>query len=188
MAKKIAIGLALLVALLLVVVALQPAEFAIERSAQIDAPPEVVYPHIASLHAMDVWSPWVKMDDQVQITHEGPELGVGAVESWRGPQIGSGRMEITAVEPNQQVDIALEFFEPMASQSRATFVLVGADGGTRVTWRMQGKNNFLSKCAGLVMDMDEMIGATFERGLADLKKLAEAGSPAPSRPLAYARR
>jgi uncharacterized protein YndB with AHSA1/START domain len=187
MAKRIGIAIALLVALLLVVVALQPAEFTIERSAQIDAPPEAVYPHIASLRAMDEWSPWVKMDDQVRITHEGPEAGVGAVESWTGPEIGSGRMEITAAEPDGQVDIALQFFEPMASQSRATFLLAAADGGTRVTWRMQGTNNFVGKCVGLVMDMDQMIGETFERGLADLKKLAEAGS-APGRPLAYAGR
>ena len=41
MIGKIAIGSALLVALLAAVVALQPAEFTIERSVQIDAPPEL---------------------------------------------------------------------------------------------------------------------------------------------------
>jgi hypothetical protein len=174
MAKKIALGLALLVALLLVVIALQPAEFAIERSAEIAAPPEVVYPHIASLRAMDVWSPWVKMDDQIQITHEGPESGVGAIESWTGPEMGSGRMTITSAEPNEQVEIALEFFEPMPARNRALFTLADAADGTRVTWRMEGQNDFLGKAASLVMDMEEMIGGTFERGLASLKQVAEA--------------
>jgi uncharacterized protein YndB with AHSA1/START domain len=188
MAKKIAIGLALLVALLLVVIALQPAEFAIERSAQIAAPPAAVYPHIASLRAMDAWSPWVKMDPKVRITHEGPESGVGAIESWTGPQIGSGRMTITSAKPDEEVEIALDFFEPMPAHNRALFTLASEGGGTRVTWRMEGTNSFSGKAASLVMDMEQMVGDTFERGLAELKKLAEGGSAAPSRPLAYARR
>ena len=49
MAGKIAIASAAITALLFVVVALQPAEFAIERSAQIDAPREAVYPSLIVL-------------------------------------------------------------------------------------------------------------------------------------------
>jgi uncharacterized protein YndB with AHSA1/START domain len=176
MTRKIAIGAAVLVALLAAVVALQPAEFAIERSEHIAAPPEVVYPHIASLRAMDAWSPWVKMDQRIQIAHEGPESGVGAIEAWTGPHTGTGRMTITSARPNQEVEIALEFFEPMPSRNLARFTLAPEDGGTRVTWRMEGTNTFVGKAASLVMNMEQMIGGNFERGLADLKKLAETGS------------
>jgi hypothetical protein len=38
---------------------------------------------------------------------------------------------------------------------------------------MEGTNNFAAKAASLVMDMDEMVGGRFEKGLADLKVLAE---------------
>ena len=123
---------------------------------------------------MDEWSPWVKMDDQLQIKHEGPESGVGAVESWTGPDMGSGRMAITSAKPDEQVERALEFFEPMAARNRALFTLADADGGTRVTWRMEGRNNFVGKAASLVMDMEDMVGDTFERGLAELKTIVEA--------------
>jgi hypothetical protein len=38
---------------------------------------------------------------------------------------------------------------------------------------MEGKNNFISKAAGVFMNMDQMIGKDFEKGLAKLKAIAE---------------
>jgi len=42
-----------------------------------------------------------------------------------------------------------------------------------VTWSMFGENGFLAKAFGLVMDMDQMLGAQFAKGLADLKAIVE---------------
>jgi len=39
---------------------------------------------------------------------------------------------------------------------------------------MVGENNFMSKAFHLVMDMDKMIGSDFEKGLAQMKAVAEA--------------
>ena len=174
MIKNIAIGLAGLVAILIAVIAIQPSTFAIERATDIAAPPDVVFAHLDSPRAMDVWSPWVKMDPQQTLTHEGPESGVGAIESWEGPQIGAGRLTITGVSPNEEVEMRLEFTKPMQATNRALFTLIPAGDGTHVTWRMEGTNNFVGKAASLVMNMDETVGGPFERGLADLKTLAEA--------------
>jgi hypothetical protein len=41
--------------------------------------------------------------------------------------------------------------------------------GTKVTWTMTGHNNFLEKAICLVVDMDQMVGPDFERGLANLE-------------------
>lgn len=174
MAKTILLVLGALVVVLIAVIAMQPSTFAIERAIDIAAPPEVVFAHLESPRAMDVWSPWVKMDPQQTLTHEGPETGVGAIESWEGPQIGAGRLTITGVSPNEEVEIRLEFTKPMKATNRALFTLTPAGEGTRVAWRMEGTNNFVGKAASLVMNMDETVGGTFERGLADLKVLAEA--------------
>jgi uncharacterized protein YndB with AHSA1/START domain len=173
MIKKLAIGLVVLAALLAAVIALQPSTFAIERSAEIAAPPEVIYAHIESPRLMDVWSPWVAMDPKMTITHEGPDAGVGAAESWEGPEMGVGRREITSVKPNEEVELKLEFKKPMDATNRAVFTLTPAGDGTLVAWRMEGTNNFVGKAASLVMNMDEMVGGTFEKGLASLKTLAE---------------
>jgi uncharacterized protein YndB with AHSA1/START domain len=173
MIKKIAIGLGVLVALLAAVIAMQPSTFAIERSTEIAAPADVVYAHIESLRAMDAWSPWVAMDPKLAITHDGPESGVGAGESWEGPEMGAGRMTITSVKPNEEVELKLEFMKPMEATHRALFTLMPAGDGTLVNWRMEGTNNFMGKAASLVMNMDQRVGGTFEKGLASLKTLAE---------------
>ncbi|HMC72411.1 MAG TPA: SRPBCC family protein, partial [Mycobacteriales bacterium] len=61
-------------------------------------------------------------------------------------------------------------------------------GTTQVTWTMDGHNDFVGKTFSLVMNMDKMVGGDFERGLAQLKAVAEgeavkpasAQAPAPS--------
>jgi hypothetical protein len=172
--KKLALGLGALALVGVAVIAMQPSSFRIERSAAIEAPSDVVYPHIENLRAMNEWSPWARMDPQMTITYAGPEAGVGATSSWEGPEAGKGRMTITAVKPNQEVDLKLEFLAPMEATHRAVFTLAPSDGATDVTWRMEGTNGFVGKAFALAMDMDEMVGGEFERGLASLKTMAEA--------------
>ena len=155
-------------------VATRPAAFVIERSVAIAAPPGLVYDHIASLRAMDAWSPWVRMDADLKIAYEGPESGVGARSSWEGPEMGAGRLTVTAVKPEREVEMRLEMLSPMAATNRIVFTLARSAGGTQVTWRMEGRNGFVGKAFGLFMDMDNMVGGPFEQGLAALKGMAEA--------------
>lgn len=173
MSLKIAVALAVIVAGLALVVAMQPSSFAIERSTAIGAPADVVYDHVESLRVMDAWSPWPKMDPQMKITYEGPEAGVGARSSWEGPKIGKGRLRITAVRPDREVELELEMLAPMKATNRVLFTLAPADAATQVTWRMEGSNGFVGKALSLLMNSDRMVGAEFEKGLASLKALAE---------------
>ena len=50
--------LVLLIAVLVGVVAMQPSEYRIVRSATIDAPPETVFAQVNDFHAWEAWSPW----------------------------------------------------------------------------------------------------------------------------------
>jgi len=172
--KRIALALGALIVALAAVVAMQPSSFAIERSTTIAAPAHLVYPHIASVRAMDEWSPWAKMDPQMKTTYEGPESGVGAGSSWEGPQMGKGRIAVTAVKPDREVEMRLEMLAPMAATNRILFTLAPAGEATTVTWRMEGTNGFAGKAMTLVVGMDEMVGEPFSDGLAALKELAEA--------------
>jgi uncharacterized protein YndB with AHSA1/START domain len=174
MIKKIAVVLGALLAILLVVIAIQPSHFAVERATEIAAPPDVVFAHLDSPRALDVWSPWVKMDPKLKMEYSGPESGVGASESWEGPAMGVGSLTVTDVKPSEEVELRLEFKKPMAATNVARFTLTPAGDATRVAWRMEGENNFVGKAASLVTNMDKMVGGTFESGLAELKTLAEA--------------
>jgi len=176
MLRRILIGGAALALLAAAFVATRPAEFAIARTELVEAPPGVVYGHIASLRAMDVWSPWVRMDAQMKVAYAGPESGVGARSEWEGPEMGKGRLTVTAVTPGRVVEMRLEMLAPMAASNRILFTLAPAGAGTEVTWRMEGRNGFVGKAMTLLVDMDEMIGGPFEQGLLALKGVAEAGA------------
>ncbi len=174
MLKKLALGLGAIVLVLVAAVAMQPSSFAIERSAIIEAPADVVYGHIANLRAMDAWSPWSRMDPQTRIRYEGPEAGVGARSSWEGPQMGQGRLTITAVNPNEEIEMKLEMLAPMQATNRVLFTLAATEEATDVTWRMEGSNGFVGKALAMIMNMDELVGGPFEQGLASLRTVAEA--------------
>jgi len=72
------------------------------------------------------------------------------------------------------VALRLEFIKPFPATSTARFALTPAPEGSRVTWSMDGNNNFIAKAMCIVMPMDKMVGPDFERGLASLKAIAEA--------------
>ena len=175
MLKKIGIGLAGLIVVLAIVVALQPAAFRIERSAQIQAPPSVVYGFVDDFHAWQAWSPWAKLDPNMKTTYGGPPKGQGAEYTWSGnDKVGSGRMQILrASEPNE-LDVQLQFMAPMTATNTAEFRFKPEADGTQVSWAMTGENGFIGKAFSLVMNMDKMLGADFEKGLSALKQQAEA--------------
>jgi len=183
--KRILLALAVLLAILLVVVATRPSTYRVERSATAAAPADVVYAQIADFHRWAAWSPWEKLDPGMKKTFEGPAMGQGAGYHWSGnDKVGEGSMTVTSARPGEQVVIRLEFLKPWASTNTTTFQLAPEGGGTRVAWIMEGHNDFMGKAVTLFMDMDKMIGADFERGLAQLKSVAEAetakGAPAPT--------
>ncbi|MBE0542104.1 MAG: SRPBCC family protein [Verrucomicrobia bacterium] len=174
MLKKILLGLAVVIIVFLIVVALQPSEYRVTRSVTIAASPEAVFPHVNELKKWAAWNPWEKIDPNMKLTYEGPEAGVGASYSWVGNnEVGEGRMSITDSRPNESVKFKLEFFKPMAGVSDADFTFKPLGNQTEVTWAMSGRNNFIAKALCLFMNMDKMIGGQFEKGLADLKAVAE---------------
>ncbi|GAC1338872.1 MAG: K(+)-transporting ATPase subunit F [Beijerinckiaceae bacterium] len=145
-----------------------------ERTMRIHAPPEAIYPHIVDFHAWPAWSPWEKKDPAMKRTFTGAPTGPGAAYAWSGnTKVGAGRMEIVDASPFSRVLIALHFLKPFKSDSNAEFTLVPQGEATTVTWAMYGPTPLVGKVMASVMDMDRMIGRDFERGLANLKALAE---------------
>jgi uncharacterized protein YndB with AHSA1/START domain len=175
MLKKILIGIAVLIAGFLAVVAIQPAEFRVARSATIGAPPEKVFAQVNDFRQWGAWSPWEKIDPQMKRTYEGAPSGTGAVYAWAGNnEVGEGKMTLTESRPAELVRIRLDFLKPFAATNTAEFTFKPEGAGTSVTWSMEGKKNFVSKAVCMFMDMDKMLGGQFEKGLAQMKSVAEA--------------
>jgi uncharacterized protein YndB with AHSA1/START domain len=174
---KILIGLAALVVLLVVVVALQPSEFRITRTTTVAAPPSAVFAQVNDFHKWEAWSPWAKLDPAARNTFDGAPAGAGAVFAWAGnSKVGEGRMTITESRPNELVRIRLEFMKPFAATNTAEFTFKPDGERTAVTWSMFGHNNFIGKAVCLVMNMDKTLGGEFDKGLAAMKSVAEAAA------------
>jgi uncharacterized protein YndB with AHSA1/START domain len=172
--KKIAIGVAVVVAAVLGFAMTKPDSFRVQRTMKIKAPPEKIFPLINDFHSWSSWSPWEKLDPAMRRTNSGAAMGQGAVYEWEGnAKVGKGRMEITEVSPPTKVTVKLDFLKPIEGHNIAEFTLEPQGDSTSVTWVMRGPTPFLSKVIQVFISMDSMIGKEFETGLGNLKSIAE---------------
>ena len=174
MIKKILIAVAVLIAGFCVVAAMQPADFRIVRTTTISAPQEAVFGLVNDFHQWEKWSPWAKMDPSMKTTYSGAPSGVGSSYAWEGnSQVGSGQMTLVENHVADRVGIKLEFLKPMPASNMAVFTFKPEGSATAVTWEMTGVNGFMGKAFGLIMNIDKLVGADFEKGLAQMKAVAE---------------
>ncbi len=172
--KKTLVALAAIVGVLAVVVAAQPSDFRVSRSATMVAQPNAVFAQVNDFHKWDAWSPWAKLDPAAKNTFEGPSSGVGASLAWDGNNdVGAGRMTITEAREHELIRIRLEFIRPFAGASTAEFTFQPQGDKTIVTWSMFGEQKFIGKAFSLFMDCDAMMGGEFEKGLANMKAIVE---------------
>ena len=162
-----------LLAVVLGLAATKSDTFSVVRATSMKAPPEKILPHIADFQAWRAWSPWERLDPALKRSYSGAPSGKGAVYEWEGnSKAGRGRMEITDVAPGMIV-IKLDFLKPFEAHNTAEFTLEPRGDSTNVIWNMHGPSPFVIKVMGVFMNMDRMVGRDFERGLADLKAVAE---------------
>lgn len=162
------------IVVVLILAAMKPNRFRVERSVEIAAPAAKIFPYLEDLKAQRLWSPWDQKDPNMSRVYIGPDKGVGQIYEWDGnKEIGAGRQEIVSVTPNEKIDGKIDFIRPMQASNRFEFLLQPAGGGTRVTWAIYGPSPFSSKLFSIFMDFDKMIGNEFEKGLVQLKALAE---------------
>ena len=181
MLKKIVLALAVIIAVFVVVVAMQPSAFRVERSTTIAARAPAVFSQVNDFRNWPTWSPWAKIDPAMKQTYEGAPTGVNAITSWAGnDEVGAGRMTIIESRPNELVRIKLEFLKPFAATNAAEFRFEPEGNQTTVTWSMSGDNSFMFKAVSLFMSMDKMVGGDFEKGLANMKTVVESEVAAPA--------
>lgn len=178
MIKKIALGVAAVLAVAVIVIlgiaASKPDEMVIERSLTIKAPPEKLFSMVNDLHSWTKWSPWEDKDPSMKRTFSGAESGKGAVYAWEGNgDVGAGTMEITDATEFSNIKMDLHFLKPFKGDNKVNFAFVPASYGTKVVWIMNGPNPFMCKVIQVFINVDEMCGKDFEKGLAKLKSLTE---------------
>jgi uncharacterized protein YndB with AHSA1/START domain len=147
--------------------------FTVSRSVVIQAPPDKVYPFVASPRQWTRWSVWNRRDPAMRIDYAGPDSGSGAQWAWHSKSQGDGSMTFTAAEPPRRVAYAL-FFKDFDTTSTGDVRLADAGAGaTRVTWTMNGDMGANPVFHWMALFADGMVGKDFEGGLANLKEVVE---------------
>ena len=174
MIKKFAIGILVIIGIIVGLALTKPDSYTVTRTIAIKAPPEKIIGLVSDFHQWGSWSPWEKLDPNMVRTFSGAQSGKGAVYHWKGnDEVGEGRMEITDVAMPGKVLIKLDFIDPFESNNTTEFTFAPQGDTTTVTWSMHGPMAFTTKLMSVFSSMDAMIGKDFEKGLAQMKTVAE---------------
>ncbi len=173
-ALKIILGVVFALVLVIIVLGMTgPKHVHIERSVDIDAPADFVFSHANTFEAMQTWSPWAELDPEQVTTITGEDGVVGTIYEWEGnDQVGKGEQIIKEVTANKIVT-DLHFIEPFEGMSEATFTVESAENGSKATWAYDEETNFMSRVMYTFINMDEMLGSDFQKGMDKLKSIVE---------------
>ncbi len=165
----------------LVLAALKPDTFAVERTMAMKAPADRIFPYINDLHRFATWSPFERKDPGMKRAFSGPASGKGARYDWDGDSsVGQGYIAILESSAPDRVVMGLDMVRPLRVHNTVEFKLETRGEATNVTWSMRGRVPYAAKIAHVIFDMDRMVGGDFEAGLASLRALVEK-EPAPAR-------
>ncbi len=177
MAPKILIGAAAFVAIAYVAGFFLDDEVKVRRDITIDAPRDRVFVLVSDFSSWSDWSPWVQLDPEAIFAVTGAGMGHRMVWESEHPAIGEGAQTIINYEPPRMIETRLDLGG--WGDGYGAFVFFETEGGTRIVWEYNGQMRegkpFLLKPIHTYYGifMDEMLAPTYERGLAQLKEVAE---------------
>ena len=167
------LSLALLIILLVVlgIGVFLPSRAHVERDISIIAPQATVFALLNDLNQQQKWSPWVESDPTARFTRSGPRRGVGATIEWDGKIIGRGSQRINESMPFTRIVSSVDLGD--SSPAIATFLLDSDGVTTMVRWTldMDFGRDLAARYFGLLSD--KLVGRDYEKGLQNLKSMAE---------------
>lgn len=179
---RLVLGVVALVAILAAVSIGLPGHVSVSRSVIINAPESAVYPYLNTMRNFGEWAPWRLRDPNLQMTYSGPPQGKGAHVDWVSDvkSIGNGSMEIVEVDPNNSIDLVVNF---NGVEGTSSYLLAPAGSGSKLTWSFAYDTgvNPLKRWNGVMLD--NLIGPEYSAGLNKLKaRIEDERRPMPSSP------
>lgn len=142
--KKILIGIAAFIALLLLIAAFIPTTYTVSVSTTINRPQQQVYDYVKQIRNQENYSIWVMQDTNVVMTYTGTDGTVGFKAAWnsKDDHVGEGEQQITKLD-GERVDVDLRFKRPMEGESKAaTIVKAAGENQSTVTNEFYGYNPY----------------------------------------------
>ncbi|RKD91805.1 SRPBCC family protein [Mangrovibacterium diazotrophicum] len=171
--KKILLTVIILALVFVIIAWFLPQNIEINRQIKIDAPARVVFNQVNDLRSWQKWAVWNQIDPDMKISYEKLGIGQGAGYHWESEneQVGKGSLFIETSVPYDSILIQLSF--DGHGDAQAPFYFTEENKQTNVSWSFKTDlgNNPLLRWMGLLFD--SMIGPDLEKGLENLKVVAE---------------
>lgn len=171
--KKILIGFAALIILLLIIALFMPRGYRVTREVVINKPKAEVFAFASHIKNQDLYSVWNMADPNKKQTFTGTDGTVGFKNYWNGnDDVGEGEQEITAVKNGDRFDVDIRFKRPFESNMKGYTTTKSIDAGsTRVTTACYGESSYPFNLMNPMMD--GMIGKDLQQNLENMKALLE---------------
>lgn len=176
--KKILLALVGIIALVLLVAAVMPKDFKIEKEIVINKSPSQVFNYLKMVRNGNEWNPWMKKgvntDPSGVQTFKGEDGAVGFINSWSSDnkEIGVGEEEITAITADERIELELRLVKPYQAKHKVYFTTTSAgENKTKVTWTIEGRTDFPLNL--LCFFKHNEVKDKFTLGLNNLKEVVE---------------
>lgn len=157
---------------LLILAALMPKKYHIEKSVVISKPVADVKDRIINLENYARWNPWQQMDPAAQKRISGRAGAPGHKYEWNGKKVGNGSLTLRAAD-DHSANFDLEFIKPIKSKANDNWKFEPvSENQTRVTWDNDGE---LAYPTGRLIGpfLKKNLDKQFTTGLNNLKKMCE---------------
>jgi len=157
---------------LLLITALMPRIYNVEKTMVINKPVKDVMKRIGNLNEYALWNPWQQADPSAKKIITGIPNTPGHKYAWKGKKTGIGSLTLTSLD-EKHIHFDLEFLKPWKSKAKDNWLFEHwGEGETKVTWQNSG--NLPWPIARLMGPMiNKNLTHQFGIGLSNLKKLCE---------------
>ena len=161
-----------LIVALLIITALMPKVYNVEKSIVIKAPVKEVMNRIGNLNDYALWNPWQQSDRSAKKTITGAPNTPGHKYAWDGKKVGMGSLTLNNLDENR-IHFDLEFLKPWKSKAKDNWLFeTRGDSETKVTWQNSGELPWpMARLMGPMINKNLI--HQFGIGLNNLKNLCE---------------
>ncbi|MCF6141029.1 SRPBCC family protein [Flavobacterium sp. K77] len=150
-----------------VFVATQKGNFVVERSQVIPTPRNTVFNYINDLKNWEDFTSWTIDQPETTFSYSPTSAGPGASYSWSNSSKAGSIRNVTTKE-NDSIAQKMDYD---GTETDVTIKFKDTLGGTKVTWKSQGKMSFSMKIyATFNGGAEKLIGSLYEKSLANLNK------------------
>jgi len=118
--KRILLGIAAIIAIVLITALFVPKDYSAEREIVINKPKATVFDYVVHLKNVTRYNTFAQKDPNMKTSFKGIDATVGSVFLWDGnADAGKGEQEIRNIVPGERVDLDLRFIKPMEGKADA---------------------------------------------------------------------